>query len=101
MSDSHLLEKRLKKIRNSENLSKEAKDFLSGDYLKYVERSGAEKPSTQERYIRQLERILSQKGLSPSEIQEKTEEQLKQLNKEIVEDIRDSEFKKTAWRECK
>lgn len=93
--DDYRLEKRLEKIRESD-LPEPDKEFLLNDYLNYQKRAGAEKQSTQERYLRRLKKILEQKEISIPEIKEMSEEELKEFNHELVDEIQDSKFKKQS-----
>lgn len=93
--DDYRLEKRLEKIRESD-LPEGDKEFLLNDYLNYQKRAGAEKQSTQERYLRRLKKILEQKDISMAEVKEMADDELKQFNHDFVDEIQDSYFKKNS-----
>jgi len=94
--DDYRLEKRIEKIKDSETINQETKDFLTKDYLNEVKRSGADSKKTQEIYLRRLKRILDHQNLEKKQVEKMNEEELGQLNDDIVENVQDSEYKKTA-----
>jgi len=65
--DDYRLKKRIEKIQGHDQLQQHDKDFILNDYLTYQKRAGAEKQSTQERYLRRLTKILQQKELTINE----------------------------------
>ena len=91
--DDYRLQKRIQKIRESQNLTQHCKQFILNEYLTYQKRAGAQAESTQERYLRRLKKILQQKQLTIQQIQGMDENQIKDLNKELVDEIQNSEFK--------
>jgi len=91
--DDYRLEKRKEKIKENTDLSEETRDFLINDYLNEVQRSGADKESTQEMYLRRTGRMLVQEELEINKLQKLDEEELSELNNEIVDKVQDSEYK--------
>ncbi|MFB6199588.1 MAG: tyrosine-type recombinase/integrase [Candidatus Nanohaloarchaea archaeon] len=87
------LEARIREIQNSSKLTEKEKEWATEDYLKYQERSGAESPSTQERYLRWIKRILEDSDFNVNQLQEMTDQELSDVNEEIVDKIQSSHYR--------
>jgi len=93
--DDYRLEKRKEKIQNDKKLNQDTRDFLLNEYVNEVARSGADKKSTQEMYLRRAARILKKEDLETTAIKELDNEELRELNNKIVDNVQSSKYKQT------
>jgi site-specific recombinase XerC len=70
-------------------------DWILQDYHSHLKRTGAEARGTQANYLKALRKILVKEDIDLGKLQNYTEEELQELNREIADRIQNSEYRST------
>lgn len=69
--------------------------WMLTDYHNHLKRTGANKRGTQANYLKALRKILLETNYSPSQVQKMDEQTIKQTNRDMLDQIQNSEFRRS------